>query len=104
MSQEKPHAWIEIGHRRSLRSMMRLGVSGPTSFILTITFLPTASTRVDVSLAPYWTRPNFWRKLVLMAAPPRQRDHIGAGGCIRASRHPGRNHGKVKCLRRRRGD
>ena len=47
---------------------MRPGVSGPTSFILTMTFLPTASTRAYFGLAPYWTPPNFWRKLVLMAA------------------------------------
>src|SRR3954469_262896 len=53
---------------RSLRSMMRPGLSGPTSFILTMTFLPTAATRAYFGFAPNWTPPNFLRKLVLMAA------------------------------------
>src|SRR3954471_15901820 len=77
---------------RSLRSMMRPGVSGPTSFILTMTFLPTASTRAYFGLSPYSTPPNFPRKLVLIAA-------VQAAGSYRSpdavfgppSRHPRRN-------------
>src|SRR3974377_2102226 len=72
--------------------MMRPGVNGPTSFILTMTFLPAASTRAYFGLAPYRTPPNFLRKLVLMAAPQAKETYRAPEAVSwPPSRHPGWN-------------
>jgi hypothetical protein len=52
---------------RSLKSIMRPGSKGPTSFILTMTFFLTPSTSAYLAPLPR-TPPNFSRKPVCIAA------------------------------------
>src|SRR5665647_3772127 len=80
---------------RSLRSMIRPGVSGPTSFILTMTFLPTASTRAYFGLNEGILRPRaildptkFLAQTRLDGSRPDRGIIALAGGCVRAALPP----------------
>jgi hypothetical protein len=58
MNDPELQAWIEMAHRPLIEVNDAARISGPTSFILTMTFLPTASMRAYFGLSPYWTPPN----------------------------------------------
>jgi hypothetical protein len=68
MDQPALQGRIEIAHVCLLRSMTRPGASGPTPFILTMTFLPAPSTRAYLSFPSWRTPPNFSPKSIWMAS------------------------------------